>query len=55
MFYRLSGIHHASYVSDSRIFKVPADRNLALFFLLFGLAVPFVIPSLYVNSYLLPG
>ena len=25
MFYRLSGVHHADYVSDSRIFKVPAD------------------------------
>ena len=54
MFYRLSGVHHANYVSDSRIFKVPADRNLAIFIFLFGLAAPFLLPSLYLNSYMLP-
>lgn len=54
MFYRLSGVHYDSFASDSRIFKVPADRNLAVFFLLFGLAAPFIIPSLYLNSYMLP-
>lgn len=54
MFYRLSGVHHSDYVSDSRVFKVPADRNLAVFFLLLGVAAPFIIPSLYLNSYMLP-
>ncbi|MBC7164202.1 MAG: branched-chain amino acid ABC transporter permease [Roseovarius sp.] len=54
MFYRLSGVYHTSYASDSRIFKVPADRNLAAFFLLFGLAAPLILPSVYVNSYMLP-
>ena len=54
MFYRLSGVHHTDYVSDSRIFKVPADRNLALFFLLLGLAAPFIVSPLYLNSYMLP-
>ncbi len=54
MFYRLSGVHHANYLSDSRIFKVPADRNLAVFIFLFGLAAPFILPSLYLNSYILP-
>lgn len=54
MFYRLSGVHHASYISDSRIYKVPADRHLALFFLALGLAAPFLFGSLYLNSFLLP-
>jgi len=54
MLYRLSGVHHANYVSDSRIFKVPADRNLTAFIFLLGLAAPFIIPSLYLNSYMLP-
>lgn len=54
MFYRLSGVHHASYMSDSRLYKIPADRNLALFFLALGLAAPFLFGSLYLNSYVLP-
>lgn len=54
MFYRLSGVYHTNYISDSRIYKVPADRNLALTFLILGVAAPFVAPSLYVNSYMLP-
>lgn len=54
MFYRLSGVHHTSYVSDSRMFKVPADRNLAVFVLVLGLAAPFIIPPIYLNSYMLP-
>jgi len=54
MFYRLSGVRHNSYVSDSKMFKVPADRNAVVFLLLIGLAAPFVIPSLYLNSYVLP-
>jgi len=54
MFYRLSGVRHTDYVSDSRIYKVPADRNMAAFLLIIGLAAPFIIPSLYLNSYMLP-
>lgn len=54
MFYRLSGVHHISYVSESRIYKVPADRNFALLALLVGLAAPLLIPSLHLNSYMLP-
>lgn len=54
MFYRLSGVHHNSYVSDSRLYRIPADRNLALFFLALGLTAPLLVGSLYLNSYLLP-
>ena len=54
MFYRLSGVRHNSYASDSKIYAIPADRNAAVFFVLLGLVAPFVIPSLYLNSYILP-
>jgi len=54
MFYRLSGVHHSTYTSDARLYKVPADRNLALFFLAVGLAAPAIFDSLYLNSYILP-
>jgi len=54
MFYRLSGVHHNSYKSDRKMFPVPADRNAVIFFLLLGIAAPFIIPSLYLNSYVLP-
>ncbi len=54
MFYRLSGVRHTSYVSDTKMFKVPADRNGVIFFLLLGLVAPLIIPSLYLNSYILP-
>ncbi len=54
MFYRLSGVHHTSYVSDGRLYQIPADRNLALTLLALGAAAPFVFGSLYLNSYALP-
>jgi branched-chain amino acid transport system permease protein len=54
MFYGLSGVRHYSYVSDSKLFPVPADRNVVVFFLLLGLAAPYLVSSLYLNSYVLP-
>ena len=54
MFYGLSGVRHNSYVSDSKLFPVPADRNFVVFFLLLGLAAPYLVSSLYLNSYVLP-
>jgi branched-chain amino acid transport system permease protein len=54
MFYGLSGVRHNSYVSDSKLFPVPADRNVVVFFLLLGLAAPYLVSSLYLNSYVLP-
>jgi branched-chain amino acid transport system permease protein len=54
MFYGLSGVRHNSYVSDSKLFPIPADRNAVVFLLLLGLAAPFLISSLYLNSYVLP-
>jgi len=54
MFYRQSGIRHTDYVADSKMFKIPADRNLLLLVLLVGLAAPFLFAPFYVNSYMLP-
>ena len=54
MIYGLSGVRHNSYVSDSKLFPVPADRNAVVFFLLLGLAAPYLVSSLYLNSYILP-
>lgn len=54
MFYRQSGIRHTSYVSDSRLFHIPADRNLLAAVLLLALAAPLILPGYYLNSYLLP-
>tara|TARA_E500000318_G_scaffold78156_1_gene73051 strand:- start:8311 stop:9384 length:1074 start_codon:yes stop_codon:yes gene_type:complete len=54
MFYGLSGVRHSSYVSDSKLFPVPADRNAVAFLLLLGLAAPYLASSLYLNSYILP-
>jgi branched-chain amino acid transport system permease protein len=52
--YRQAGIRHSSYVSDSRFFKINADRNVAYFLLLLGLLAPFLISSFYLNSFVLP-
>jgi len=54
MFYRLSGVHHNSYKSDTKMFPVRTDRNAIIFLLLLGIAAPFLVPSLYLNGYILP-
>lgn len=54
MFYRLAGIRHETYVSDSRMFRVPADRNALILMLALAVAAPFLVSSLYLNSYVQP-
>ena len=54
MFYRQAGIRHRSYVSDSKLFPIPTDRNLIWFLILLGIAAPLFVNSLYLNSYVLP-
>ncbi|WP_339631133.1 branched-chain amino acid ABC transporter permease [uncultured Sneathiella sp.] len=54
MFYRQAGIRHRSYVSDSKLFPIPTDRNLIWFLVLLGIVAPLVVDSLYLNSYVLP-
>ncbi|WP_373085030.1 branched-chain amino acid ABC transporter permease [Sneathiella sp.] len=54
MFYRQAGIRHRSYVSENKLFPIPADRNILWFLLALGVLAPFLIDSLYLNSYILP-
>ena len=54
MFYRQAGIRHRSYVSDSKLFPIPTDRNLIWFLFLLGIVAPLIVDSLYLNSYVLP-
>lgn len=54
MFYRLAGIRHTSYAADRRIWPVPFDRWAVAVLLALSLAAPFLLPDLYLSSYLLP-
>lgn len=54
MFFRLAGVRHTSYVSDSRLFPIPADRYAIVALLAVAVAAPALVPSLYLNSYIQP-
>src|ERR1700720_2374603 len=54
MFYRLAGIRHTSYAADRALWPVPVDRRQIAMLLAVALAAPFVLPNLYLSSYLLP-
>ncbi|MBB3936908.1 branched-chain amino acid ABC transporter permease [Aureimonas phyllosphaerae] len=54
MFYRLAGVHHTSYRSDARLWRVPADRYALALVLALGVAAPLLVSPLYLGSYLLP-
>lgn len=54
MFYRLAGVHHTSYRSDGRLWRVPADRYALGFVLALAVAAPVLVSPLYLGSYLLP-
>ena len=54
MFFRQSGIRHTSYTSDNKLFPIPVDRIVLLVLLAVGVAAPYLINSLYLNSYILP-
>lgn len=54
MFYRQAGVRHVDYISDSRLFKVRADRYLLMALLGVGLAAPLLFGELWLSSYLLP-
>src|SRR5258708_18734677 len=54
MFYRLAGIRHTSYAADRALWPVPVDRCQIGVLLALALAAPFVLPNLYLSSYLLP-
>lgn len=54
MFYPLAGVRHGSYVSDSKLFPVPTDRNILIFLVVVAIAGPFLLSSLHLNSYVQP-
>jgi branched-chain amino acid transport system permease protein len=54
MFYRLAGIRHTSYAADRALWPAPVDRVQIAVLLLLALAAPFLLPNLYLTSYLLP-
>jgi len=54
MFYRQAGIHHTNYRADRQLFPIPFERWQIGGLLLLALAVPAVVSSLYMKSYVLP-
>jgi branched-chain amino acid transport system permease protein len=54
MFYRLAGIRHTSYLQARQLFPLGFDRALVASVLAFALVAPWIIPGLYLNSYLMP-
>jgi len=54
MFYRLAGIRHTNYRQARQLFPLTFDRLLIALALLFGLLAPWLVSSLYLNSYLMP-
>lgn len=50
MFSRQSGIRHTDYVSDSRLFRIPADRNLLALVFALALDAPLLLPGYHLNS-----
>lgn len=54
MLYRLAGIRHTTYRSARSLFPIPFDRKLLGLVVLLGVAAPFYLSPLYLNSYLLP-
>jgi len=54
MLYRLAGIRHTTYRSARQLFPIPFDRRLLWVVGLLGVAAPFYLSPLHLNSYLLP-
>src|SRR5260370_16108003 len=54
MFHRCAGIRPPSFAADRALWPVPVDRWQIAVLLALALAAPFVLPNLYLSSYLLP-
>jgi branched-chain amino acid transport system permease protein len=54
MLYRLAGIRHTTYRSARQLFPIPFDRRLLALVVVLGIAAPFYLSPLHLNSYLLP-
>jgi len=54
MFYRLAGIRHTNYLKARQLFPLQFDRLLIGGLCVLALLAPLYLPSLYLNSYLMP-
>lgn len=54
MFYRQAGLQRTSYAADTRVLKIPADRNAIILLLILALAAPLFVGDIYLKSYMLP-
>lgn len=54
MFYRQSGIRHTSYLSETHLFPIPADRVLIWAMLALAVAAPLLVSDLTLGSYMQP-
>jgi len=54
MFYRQSGIRHTRYTQDRQLWPLPFDRALVAVVCALLVVAPFVLPGLYVSTYLMP-
>jgi branched-chain amino acid transport system permease protein len=54
MFYRLAGIRHTDYRQTRQLWPLRFDRGLLIAVLLLAVAAPWLVPSLYLNTYLMP-
>ncbi len=54
MFYRQAGIRHTRYQQDRQLWPLPFDRGLVVLAFALLIVAPFVLPSLYIGTYLMP-
>ena len=54
MFYRLAGIRHTSYLQSRQLFPLAFDRGLVAVIFALAVMAPWLVPGLYLNSYLMP-
>ena len=54
MFYRMAGVRHFNYASDSSLFRVPFERRASVALLVAAVAAPWVLSELTITSYMLP-
>src|SRR5437868_2327627 len=54
MFYRAAGIRHVNYLQTRKLWPLQADRTLLAVIAALFVAAPWLLNSLYLNSYLMP-
>ncbi|UUZ66110.1 hypothetical protein LP417_23020 [Polaromonas sp. P1-6] len=54
MFYRLAGIRHTDYRQTRQLWPLRFDQGLLATVVVLAVAAPWLVPSLYLNTYLMP-